>query len=110
VLVRVGGGKKLSVLTKIIAPANGAKTLTIVLVSVTWPVMPVVYNLLYKLSERARGYQKGWSVNFWAFNRRGKTIDGYYLDGQSMTHGNPCQYIRTFANRHFHDNFIKGDN
>ena len=44
---------------------------------------------------RARGYQKGHSV---ALVYSWQTIDGYYVDGLSITHGNPRQHIWTFAN------------
>ena len=44
---------------------------------------------------RARGFQKGWSNAFWAY-RRG--LDSYYVDGLSITYGNPRQHIWTFAN------------
>ena len=50
-----------------------------------------------RVCGRARGYQKGWSV---ALHRSytGQTIDGFYVDGLSITHGNPRQHIWTFAN------------
>ena len=49
-----------------------------------------------RVCGRARGYQKGWSVAFTL--SRSQTIDGYYVDGLSITHGNPRQHIWTFAN------------
>ena len=52
-----------------------------------------------RVCGRARGYQKGWSVAF-AFSPQ--TID-YYVDGLSITHGNPRQHIWTFANGLFDD-------
>ena len=50
-----------------------------------------------RVCGRARGYQKGWSVAFHRSNQ-GQTIDGFYIDGLSITHGNPRQHIWTFAN------------
>ena len=60
----------------------------------------------HSVGGRARGYQKGWSVNFWAYNRRLVTIDGYYVDGLSITHGNPRHHIWTFANGLFDANAV----
>ena len=51
-----------------------------------------------RVCGRARGYQKGWSVAFNRYHDAGQTIDGYYVDGLSITHGNPRQHIWTFAN------------
>ena len=48
-----------------------------------------------RVCGRARGYQKGWSA---ALAHYTQTIDGYYVDGLSITHGNPRQHIWTFAN------------
>ena len=49
-----------------------------------------------RVCGRARGYQKGWSVA--CTLSRSLTIDGFYVDGLSITHGNPRQHIWTFAN------------
>ena len=43
---------------------------------------------------RARGYQKGVPD---AFYHTGNSIDSYYVDGLSVTHGNPRQHIWTYA-------------
>ena len=43
---------------------------------------------------RARGYQKG-SPDAFQYNRR--SIDTYYVDGLSITHGSPRQHIWTYA-------------
>ena len=51
-----------------------------------------------RVCGRARGYQKGWSVNFWAYHHHAQSLDGYYVDGLSITRGNPRQHIWTFAN------------
>jgi len=51
-----------------------------------------------RVCGRARGYQKGWSNAFWGSTGARQTIDGYYVDGLSITHGNPRQHIWTFAN------------
>ena len=43
---------------------------------------------------RAKGYQKGTPD---AFNQGSRSIDTYYVDGLSITHGNPRQHIWTYA-------------
>ena len=43
---------------------------------------------------RAKGYQKG-SPN--AFPQNAQPIDSYYVDGLSITHGNPRQHVWTYA-------------
>ena len=48
-----------------------------------------------RVCGRARGYQKGHSV---ALHFGFQTIDSYYVDGLSITHGNPRQHIWTYAN------------
>jgi len=50
-----------------------------------------------RVCGRARGYQKGFSAAFLE-SSHGQTIDGYYVEGLSITHGNPRQHIWTFAN------------
>ena len=47
-----------------------------------------------KVCGRARGYHKGDSFAFLS----SQSINGYYTDGLSITHGNPRQHIWTFAN------------
>jgi len=51
-----------------------------------------------RVCGRARGYQKGGSIGFYPYHGRGQTIDGYYVDGLSFTHGHPRQHIWTYAN------------
>ena len=46
---------------------------------------------------KARGYQKGTSVSFFQNQPNGQAIDGYYVDGLSITRGNPHQHIWTFV-------------
>ena len=47
---------------------------------------------------RARGYQKGVTDSFWGYHGLGQTtVDGYYLDGLSITYGSPRQHIWTYA-------------
>jgi len=50
-----------------------------------------------KVCGRARGYQRGFTDAFYGYNRAGQTIDGYYAEGISITHGIPRQHIWTFA-------------
>ena len=62
-----------------------------------------------RVCGRARGYQKGWSVGFWAYHGIAQTIDGYYVDGLSITHGNSRQHIWTYANG-LYDGLAEDDN
>ena len=48
-----------------------------------------------QICGRARGYQKGSPNAF--FDSLKYSIDSYYVDGLSITHGNPCQHIWTYA-------------
>ena len=50
-----------------------------------------------RVCGRARGYQKGASTAFYSYSI-GQTIDGFYTEGLSITHGYPRQHIWTFAN------------
>ena len=54
------------------------------------------YNIsFYKICGQARGYQKG---NTNAFGRvAGDSIDGAYVDGLSITLGNPRKHVWTYA-------------
>ena len=58
---------------------------------------------------RVRGYQKGYSVAFQAYHNHNQGLDGYYVDGLSITHGNPRQHIWTDANG-LHDNCTSQNN
>ena len=54
--------------------------------------------ILYtKICGRARGYQYFAPDRFSDFHHKGQTIDGYYVDGLSVTHGSPRNHIWTFA-------------
>ena len=53
---------------------------------------PVSYT---QVCGRMRGYQKGSTDAFW--NPHGSTIDGFYVDGVSITQGSPRQHIWTYA-------------
>ena len=56
------------------------------------------HNLSYtKVCGRAHGYQYASPDGFWSFQYSGQTIDGYYVDGISVTHGSPRNHIWTFA-------------
>ena len=48
---------------------------------------------------RIRGYQFGGGSAFWAYANRNQGINGYYVDGVSLTHGGAGsrQHIWTFA-------------
>ena len=61
----------------------------------------LTYGVRYsKVCGRVKAYQYGTTRAFYMFssnNRYGNTIDGYYVDGISITHGAPRQHIWTFA-------------
>ena len=62
--------------------------------SVTFPA----HNLSYtKVCGRAHGYQYASLDAFYNFQYQGQTIEGYYVDGISVTHGSPRNHIWTFA-------------
>ena len=57
-------------------------------------------NINYrKVCGRITGYQVGSTNAFWQYynNQGSTTIDSTYVDGVSLTHGNPRQHIWTFA-------------
>lgn len=65
--------------------------------SATFSVNGAQYS---RICGRVIAYQVGSPSAFWPFlnNRSGGTsIDGYYLDGISITHGSPRQHIWSFA-------------
>ena len=62
--------------------------------SVTFPAHRVPYT---KVCGRARGYQYASIDAFYHFKRASQTIEGYYVDGVSVTHGSPRNHIWTFA-------------
>jgi len=55
-----------------------------------------------RVCGRARGYQKGHSASFWGYHNHyipsWRTIDGEYVEGLSLTYGNPRHHIWTYAN------------
>ena len=63
--------------------------------SATFPVSGGAYS---RICGRIRAYQWGGTNAFWGYhNRRATTIDTYYVDGVSVTHGTPQNHIWTFA-------------
>ena len=62
--------------------------------SVTIPTHGTTYT---KVCGRAHGYQ---FYTGEAFLRGGNSLDGYYVDGLSVTYGNPRKHIWTFAVGH----------
>ena len=62
--------------------------------SVTYSTFGINYS---HVCGRVRGYQNGTPDAFW--NQDSQTIEGYYVDGVSLTHGSPGarQHIWTFA-------------
>lgn len=52
-----------------------------------------------KVCGRARAYQWGYNYAFGGYHHghHDQDIDGYYMDGVSVTHGDPRQHIWTFA-------------
>ena len=59
--------------------------------SISFPVHGLPYT---KVCGRAHGYQYKTGE---AFQRGGNSVDGYYVDGLSVTYGSPRQHIWTFA-------------
>ena len=62
--------------------------------SVTFPQHGVSYT---KVCGRARGYQYGATESFKGYHRFKQTLEGYYVQGLSVTHGTPRHHIWTFA-------------
>ena len=62
--------------------------------SVTFPAHMIPYT---NVCGRARGYAFGSPDAFHHGQAGGQTIDGYYVDGLSVTHGSPRNHIWTFA-------------
>ena len=63
--------------------------------SVTFPAHGVPYT---KVCGRARGYQYASTDGFYSSQFGGQmTIEGYYVDGLSVTHGQPRNHVWTFA-------------
>ena len=56
-----------------------------------------------KVCGRARGYQKGQVWGFWgSTTTQGNSVEGSYVDGLSITHGNgPRHHIWTYAVGHY---------
>ena len=60
-----------------------------------------------RVCGRAKGYQKGETVGFYAYQHRVQgTIDGYYADGLLLTYGSPRQHIWTYVTG-LHDDRIR---
>ena len=72
--------------------------------SVTFPVDGPQYS---QVCGRVTAYRWGYNLAFYGYHFRGQTIDGYYVDGLSLTHGSPRTHIWTFASGLF--NGTSGD-
>ena len=62
--------------------------------SVTFPQHGVSYT---KVCGRARGYQYGLTESFKGYYTYKQTLEGYYVQGLSVTHDSPRQHIWTFS-------------
>ena len=62
--------------------------------SVNYSTSGVSYQ---RVCGRASGYQKGTPDAFQHGFVHNQNIDGYYVDGLSITHGSPRQHIWTYA-------------
>ena len=61
------------------------------------PTMFTTNGIVYqRVCGKARGYQKGYARQF----RFSQPLDYYYVDGLSITYGNPRQHIWTYAVGH----------
>ena len=61
---------------------------------------PVDYHYT-QVCGRATAYRIGAASGFYAWNDRKQTLNGYYVDGLSLTHGSPRKHIWTFASGAF---------
>ena len=59
-----------------------------------YPTHAVPYS---KVCGRAHAYQYGIPDGFRSYHLKNQTLDGYYVDGLSITHGIPRSHIWTFA-------------
>ena len=62
--------------------------------SATFPTNGMNYQ---RICGIARGYQKGATDSFLGANNNGQTINGYYVDGLSITYDSPRQHIWTYT-------------
>ena len=62
--------------------------------SVTFPTHGVPYT---KVCGRARGYQYRFTEAFHPYSGHGESLDGHYVEGLSVTRGNPRNHIWSFA-------------
>ena len=62
--------------------------------SVTFSSNRVTYT---KVCGRARGYQYGRTDSFSAYHVNAQSLEGYYVQGLSVTHGTPRNHVWTFA-------------
>ena len=72
--------------------------------SVTFPVDGPQYS---RVCGQVTAYRWGSNYAFLGYHIRGQTIDGYYVDGLSLTHGSPRTHIWTFSSGLF--NGTSGD-
>ena len=66
--------------------------------SVVFSVNSLQYS---QVCGRVTAYRWGWNHAFHGYHRVGETIDGYYVDGISLTHGSPRTHIWTFTSGQF---------
>ena len=62
--------------------------------SVTFQADGSQYSRVY---GRVKGYRWKNNYAFFGYHSRGQTIDGYYVDGLSLTYGSPRKHIWRFA-------------
>ena len=76
--------------------------------TVTFPANEVPYT---KVCGRARGYQYSATSSFYGYHIRSQnTLDSAYVEGLSVTHGNPRKHIWTFAAERSKDfNYANGN-
>ena len=60
-------------------------------------VFPVNGSLYSQVCGRIAAYRWGLNYAFLGYHDRGETIDGYYVDGISLTHGSPRTHIWSFT-------------
>ena len=62
--------------------------------SITFSSNRVPYT---KVCGRARGYQQGPTEEFSGYHAGGQSLEGYYVEGLSVTHSTPRNHVWTFA-------------
>ena len=63
-------------------------------ISTTFSTLGIKYK---QVCGRLRGYQYGSPTSFYSYWKKEQDINGYYMDGASITYGSPRKHLWTFA-------------